>query len=44
VIVIEYTARGLRTACSQYGGTLSIVQRDVDVSVPGDPTYVRKTC
>jgi hypothetical protein len=44
VIVIEYTDRGMRTACSQYGGTLSIVQRDVDVSVPGDPGYVRKTC
>ncbi|MEU8225773.1 endo alpha-1,4 polygalactosaminidase [Kribbella sp. NPDC048915] len=44
VIVIEYTDRGRRTACSQYAGTLSIVQRDVDVSVPGDPGYVRKTC
>lgn len=31
-------------ACSQYGGTLTIVQRDVDVSVPGDSGYVRKTC
>jgi hypothetical protein len=44
VIVIEYTDKGRRTACSQYGGTLSIVQRDVDVSVPGDSSYVRKTC
>ncbi|NIK62062.1 endo alpha-1,4 polygalactosaminidase [Kribbella shirazensis] len=44
VIVIEYTGEGRRTACSQYGGTLSIVQRDVDVSTPGDPGYVRKTC
>ncbi|TDW95503.1 hypothetical protein EV137_2845 [Kribbella pratensis] len=44
VIVIEYTDKGRRTACSQYGGRLSIVQRDVDVSVPGDPGYVRKTC
>ncbi|HZX06508.1 endo alpha-1,4 polygalactosaminidase [Kribbella sp.] len=44
VIVIEYTANGLRKACSQFGGTLSIVQRDVDVSVPGDSGYVRKTC
>jgi hypothetical protein len=44
VIVIEYTGSGRRKACSQYGGTLSIVQRDVDVSVPGDPGYVRKTC
>ncbi|WP_350278406.1 endo alpha-1,4 polygalactosaminidase [Kribbella sp. HUAS MG21] len=44
VIVIEYTDKGRRTACSQYAGTLSIVQRDVDVSTPGDPGYVRKTC
>ena len=44
VIVIEYTDSGRRTACSQYAGTLSIVQRDVDVSVPGDSGYVRKTC
>ncbi|NUR97793.1 MAG: hypothetical protein HOV67_21365, partial [Kribbellaceae bacterium] len=44
VIVIEYTDSGRRKACSQYAGTLSIVQRDVDVSVPGDAGYVRKTC
>ena len=44
VIVIEYTDSGRRKACSQYAGTLSIVQRDVDVSVPGDSGYVRKTC
>jgi hypothetical protein len=44
VIVIEYTDNGRRKVCSQYGGTLSIVQRDVDVSVPGDSGYVRKTC
>ena len=44
VIVIEYTDKGRRTACSQFGGTLTIVQRDVDVSVPGDSGYVRKTC
>jgi hypothetical protein len=34
----------VRTACSQFGRTLTIVQRNVDVSVPGDPGYVRKTC
>ncbi|WP_238159892.1 endo alpha-1,4 polygalactosaminidase [Kribbella pratensis] len=44
VIVIEYTDSGRSTACSQYGGTLTIVQRDVDVSTPGDSGYVRKTC
>ena len=44
VIVIEYTNSGRQTACSGFGTRLSIVQRDVDVSVPGDSHYVRKTC
>jgi hypothetical protein len=44
VIVIEYTDAGLRTACEGFGDTLSIVQRDVEVSVPGSPGYVRAAC
>jgi hypothetical protein len=44
VIVIEYTNAGRTKACSGFGTRLSIVQRDVDVSVPGDSHYVRKTC
>ncbi|MDX6263812.1 MAG: hypothetical protein QOH84_5500 [Kribbellaceae bacterium] len=44
VIVIEYTNGGRTTACSGFGSTLSIVQRDVDVSTPGTSGYVRKTC
>lgn len=44
VIVIEYTDGGRRKACAAFGTRLSIVQRDVDVSVPGDAGYVRKTC
>lgn len=44
VIVIEYTDSGRRKACSAFGTRLSIVQRDVDVSVPGASGYVRKTC
>ncbi|WP_246486026.1 endo alpha-1,4 polygalactosaminidase [Kribbella qitaiheensis] len=44
VIVIEYTNSGRTKACSGFGTRLSIVQRDVDVSVPGDSGYVRKTC
>ncbi|MEU4393484.1 endo alpha-1,4 polygalactosaminidase [Kribbella sp. NPDC023855] len=44
VIVIEYTDSGRRKACTAFGTRLSIVQRDVDVSVPGDAGYVRKTC
>jgi hypothetical protein len=31
-------------AWSGFGSKLSVVQRDVDVSVPGDAGYVRKTC
>jgi hypothetical protein len=44
VIVIEYTDDGLDNACSGFAHTLGIVQRDVDVSVPGDSGYARKTC
>lgn len=44
VIVIEYTSRGLSKACGGWGGTLSIVRRDVDVSTPGTSGYVYKTC
>ncbi|MER6463939.1 endo alpha-1,4 polygalactosaminidase [Streptomyces sp. NPDC001228] len=44
VIVIEYTNSGKSKACKGWGGTLSIVQRDVDVSPAGSSGYVRKTC
>jgi hypothetical protein len=44
VIVIEYTDKGLGVACGAFGGRLSIVRRDVAVSVPGSSTYLRKTC
>jgi Glycoside-hydrolase family GH114 len=44
VIVIEYTDKGLATACAGFGGRLSIVRRDVAVSTPGSNTYARKTC
>ncbi|MEV0248624.1 endo alpha-1,4 polygalactosaminidase [Nocardia sp. NPDC050712] len=44
VIDIEYTAAGLAAACAGYGTTMSIVLRDVEVSTPQDPGYVRKTC
>lgn len=43
VVVIEYTDRGLRKACSGFGDRLSIVRRDVMVSTPGDADYVRRT-
>ncbi|MFI9407096.1 endo alpha-1,4 polygalactosaminidase [Nocardia sp. NPDC052316] len=44
VIDIEYTEPGLAAACAEYGNKLSIVLRDVEVSTPGEPDYVRKTC
>jgi hypothetical protein len=44
VIVIEYTDAGRTKACKGWGGTLSIVQRDVGVSPAGSSGYVRKTC
>lgn len=44
VIVIEYTDAGRTKACTGFGDTLTIVQRDKDVSVPGDPGYLRKAC
>ncbi|RDD84377.1 endo alpha-1,4 polygalactosaminidase [Streptomyces parvulus] len=44
VIVIEYTDEGLDNACAEFADTLSIVQRDMDVSPKGSSTYVRETC
>jgi hypothetical protein len=44
VVVIEYSESGRQTACAGFGDTLTIVQRDVDVSTPDSAGYVRKTC
>ncbi|MFD7816402.1 endo alpha-1,4 polygalactosaminidase [Streptomyces sp. NPDC059785] len=44
VIVVEYSASGLKKACSGWGDELSIVRRDEDVTTPGSGSYVRKTC
>jgi glycosyl hydrolase family 114 len=44
VIVIEYRDRYFRDACSGYGPTQSIVERDRDVTAPGSPTYVFASC
>ncbi len=43
VVVIEYTDTGLRKARAGFGGRLSIVRRDVDVTTPGSAGYVRRT-
>ncbi|TCO46951.1 glycosyl hydrolase family 114 [Kribbella antiqua] len=44
VIVIEYTSSGLKAACTEYGDALTIVQRDLEVSTPGSPDYLRAAC
>jgi hypothetical protein len=44
VIVIEYTAPGLRAACTGWGSRLSVVRRDLDVSTPDSSEYVYQTC
>ncbi|WP_434975086.1 endo alpha-1,4 polygalactosaminidase [Streptomyces collinus] len=43
VVDIEYTDGGLRKALARWGDRLSIVRRDVEVSTPGSPGYVRRT-
>ncbi|MGW3354550.1 endo alpha-1,4 polygalactosaminidase [Streptomyces bungoensis] len=42
VVDVEYTDSGLRKALARWGGRLSIVRRDVDVSTPGSAGYVRE--
>ncbi|MEU6990127.1 endo alpha-1,4 polygalactosaminidase [Streptomyces sp. NPDC046465] len=44
VLVIEYSADGLRKACAGWGDRLSIVRRDVGVSPVGSSGYLRRTC
>ncbi|MBC9712686.1 endo alpha-1,4 polygalactosaminidase [Streptomyces sp. TRM66268-LWL] len=44
VVVVEYTATGMRKACAGWGDELSIVRRDVDVSPVGSSGYLRRTC
>ncbi|CAL9283951.1 endo alpha-1,4 polygalactosaminidase [Streptomyces sp. SudanB182_2057] len=41
VVDIEYTDRGLAAARARWGGRLSIVRRDRDVSTPASAAYVR---
>jgi hypothetical protein len=41
VVDVEYTDHGLKAARARWGGRLSIVRRDRDVSAPGSAAYVR---
>ncbi|MFF3641135.1 endo alpha-1,4 polygalactosaminidase [Streptomyces sp. NPDC002564] len=44
VLVVEYSAAGLRKACAGWGDRLSIVRRDVGVAPAGADGYLRRTC
>ncbi|MER5432161.1 endo alpha-1,4 polygalactosaminidase [Streptomyces sp. NPDC002588] len=44
VLVVEYTAKGLSQACSEWGSTLSIIRRDAQVLPKGESGYLRQTC
>ncbi|MFD3523193.1 endo alpha-1,4 polygalactosaminidase [Streptomyces sp. NPDC058653] len=44
VIVVEYTVKGLATACAGWKDRLSIVRRDLDVVPAGDEGHLRQTC
>jgi hypothetical protein len=44
VIAIEYGRRGFRAACATVGQRVSVVLRDVAVSIPGSATYRYRAC
>ncbi|NUP45612.1 MAG: protein kinase [Streptomyces sp.] len=44
VLVVEYTAKGMAKACTDWGNSLSIVRRDESVVPKGASGYVRQTC
>ncbi|MFH8369539.1 endo alpha-1,4 polygalactosaminidase [Streptomyces sp. NPDC018031] len=44
VLVIEYEAAGLAAACEEWGDTLSVVLRDLDVRPAGSAGHLRRTC
>ncbi|MEU1481024.1 endo alpha-1,4 polygalactosaminidase [Streptomyces sp. NPDC005760] len=44
VLVVEYTKKGLATACAAWSGTLSVVRRDEEVVPEGAAGFLRETC
>ncbi|MFC8431002.1 endo alpha-1,4 polygalactosaminidase [Streptomyces sp. NPDC057253] len=44
VLVVEYTRKGLATACADWSSTLSVVRRDPDVVPEGAAGFLRETC
>ncbi|MFD9002638.1 endo alpha-1,4 polygalactosaminidase [Streptomyces sp. NPDC059582] len=44
VFDIEYTSAGYQRACTRWGKSLSVVQRDLDVTARGSETYTFRSC
>ncbi|MGC0341027.1 endo alpha-1,4 polygalactosaminidase [Streptomyces sp. SLBN-8D4] len=44
VLVVEYTKKGLTTACAGWSSTLGVVRRDEDVVPEGADGFLRETC
>jgi hypothetical protein len=44
VLVIEYSDAGFEAACRSVGDSVSVVQRDLDVTTPDSPSYRFRTC
>ncbi|BEL06208.1 endo alpha-1,4 polygalactosaminidase [Actinoplanes sichuanensis] len=44
VIVIEYSRSGFAKACGSHGDRLSVVLRDVDVTIAGSKSYAYQAC
>ncbi|PSM37390.1 hypothetical protein C6Y14_42510 [Streptomyces dioscori] len=43
VVVVEYTDKGMKKALAGFGDRLSIVRRDLQVSIPDSDDYIRET-
>ncbi|MGX1474408.1 UNVERIFIED_CONTAM: serine/threonine protein kinase [Streptomyces canus] len=44
VLMVEYTRKGLTTACATWSSTLSVVRRDEEVEPEGADGFLRETC
>ncbi|MFJ9003950.1 endo alpha-1,4 polygalactosaminidase [Streptomyces canus] len=44
VLVVEYTKKGLATACATWSSTVSVVRRDEEVVPEGADGFLRETC
>jgi hypothetical protein len=44
VLMVEYTKKGLTTACAAWSSTLSVVRRHEEVVPEGAGGFLRETC